>query len=115
MPYKIESMSLGVYVNKWYDKVNGNTYHSVRILEATGEGEAYKEEFIAENPITYGYGDHYKQTTLALLQEKGLFPKTGKRLISGCDADYYEFMQYMMNNRDKIGFIVYDVNRKCDL
>ena len=42
---------------KWFDKVNGNTYHSVRITR-TMDGKTIA------CPFQYGYGDHYRQTAL---------------------------------------------------
>ncbi len=46
---------------KWFDKINGNTYHSVRITR-TSDGAILKSF-----PIVYGYGDHYRQTALDLM------------------------------------------------
>ena len=49
---------------RWFDKVNGNTYHSVRITR-TSDGAILLCEW------TYGYGDHYRQTAFeALKREK---------------------------------------------
>ena len=49
---------------RWFDKANGNTYHSVKI-ERVSDG---KTIFC---PMTYGYEDHYKQTALrAMLEHK---------------------------------------------
>ena len=47
----------------WRDKVNGNTYHSVRITR-TSDGKTLA------CPFQYGYGDHYRQTALHKLVEK---------------------------------------------
>lgn len=49
---------------KWFDKVNGNTYHSVSIRRCS-DGE-----FIY-CPFTYGYGDHYRQTALEAMLKAG--------------------------------------------
>ena len=40
---------------KWFDKVNGNTYHSVRITR-TEDGAVVVGQF------QYGYGDQYRYT-----------------------------------------------------
>lgn len=48
----------------WFDKVNGNTYHAVRI-QANGQ-------VIGIIPMTYGYGDMWQYTALEWLQKKGL-------------------------------------------
>ena len=50
-------------VVRWFDKVNGNTYHSVKI-ERTKDGKILKS-----SPVIYGYGDHYRQTALDLMIE----------------------------------------------
>ena len=42
---------------KWFDKVNGNTYHSCRIVR-TSDGDELR------CPFTYGYGSQYQQTAL---------------------------------------------------
>ena len=42
---------------RWFDKANGNTYHSVRITR-TGDGKTIC------CPFQYGYGEHYRQTAL---------------------------------------------------
>jgi hypothetical protein len=42
---------------KWFDKVNGNTYHSVSITR-NEDGAVIKGQF------QYGYGDHYRQTAI---------------------------------------------------
>ena len=36
---------------KWFDKVNGNTYHSARVY--------VDGELVAAAPFQYGYGDQY--------------------------------------------------------
>jgi hypothetical protein len=96
-----------VIVKRWFQKSYGNTYHSVRIFKGN--------ELIAENLFEYGYGDHYRQTTLKLLQDKNLFQKTGKRLSSGVNKDFYDFIQYCKENPDFIVYHVTDVNCKKDL
>jgi hypothetical protein len=45
---------------RWFDKVNGNTYHSVRITRIS-DGEVIKQG------MTYGYGDCYRQTALGIM------------------------------------------------
>lgn len=52
---------------KWFDKVNGNTYHSVNVTNVeTGE--------ILYGEFQYGYGDHYRQTALELMDKAGWLP-----------------------------------------
>jgi hypothetical protein len=92
---------------RWFDRINGNTYHSVDVY-ANGQ-------HIGRNPYEYGYGDQYIQTAHEMLQESGICKKTGERLKSGIGKDYYEFMQDMRTNRSKYVIIVSDVPRKKDL
>ena len=62
---------------RWFDKINGNTYHSVRVTNcATGE--------TIPCPWQYGYGDQYRQTALAAMLEAGWLPEQyGEKLPSG--------------------------------
>jgi hypothetical protein len=48
---------------RWFDKVNGNTYHSVRITR-TKDGAVLKS-----SPVIYGYGDAYRDTAISLMVE----------------------------------------------
>ena len=53
---------------KWFDKANGNTYHSVRITRLR-DGKT----IVTKTPYQYGYGEQYRQTALELMaQEKWL-------------------------------------------
>ena len=45
---------------KWWDKVNGNTYHSVRVTRCEDGKQLV-------GPMQYGYGDHYRQTALEIM------------------------------------------------
>jgi hypothetical protein len=55
--------SITVIGKLWRDKINGNTYHS---SDAIVDGRAYKSAY------QYGYGDHYMQSALALLNKHGV-------------------------------------------
>jgi hypothetical protein len=56
--------SLSITGRLWFDKVNGNTYHSVSI-SANGK-------WLFDIGMTYGYGDQYLQTALESLKKWGL-------------------------------------------
>ena len=45
---------------RWFDRVNGNTYHSVNITDTDTGAKLY-------GAMAYGYGDSYKQTALELM------------------------------------------------
>ena len=49
---------------KWWDKVNGNTYHSCRITRVR-DGATLCAEF------QYGYGDQYRQTAVDAMLAAG--------------------------------------------
>lgn len=59
-----------IEVNKWFDKVNGNTYHSVDITQVKNN------KLIVSSGLTYGYDEQYKTTSydelikLRLVKEK---------------------------------------------
>ena len=68
---------------KWRDKVNGNTYHSVRVTRCK-DGET-----IAAN-YQYGYGDHWKDTAKLLMRDNGWIPKkyNGQLYLYERENDY---------------------------
>ena len=53
---------------KWFDKVNGNTYHSVRVTRCS-DGKVIADGF------QYGYGEQYRDTALALMLKNGFLPE----------------------------------------
>lgn len=102
--------SMLIIGRKWFDKVNGNTYHTTEI-QLNGE-------FFCKSSFTYGYGDHWKQTALELLQDKGLVSlprplpivKKGKSIPQERRNKYYAdketirkiWNDYAYEHRDKI-------------
>lgn len=96
--------SIVIEAKRWFDKINGNTYHSVAVY--------VNGKFLGKIPFAYGYDEQYLQTAHALLQEAGIYPITGKMLPSGADKDYYNFTQDMRNHRNKFVITVADVGRK---
>lgn len=54
-----------IIVGKKYFDSNGNTYHVVRIIDADSNKEIY------ESPVTYGYGDQWRQTAYDELKKQG--------------------------------------------
>ena len=53
---------------KWFDKINGNTYHSVRITR-------HSDNKTIVHPLTYGYGEHYRQTAIETMVKNGWIPE----------------------------------------
>ena len=52
---------------RWFDKVNGNTYHSVRVTRC-------KDGAIVYGQFQYGYGEGYRDTALRAMAEAGWIP-----------------------------------------
>ena len=61
MNYKITD-HYSIVVLKWYDKVNGNTYHNVKIKDHHGDN------FISSG-VVYGYGNQYLVTAAGLIKD----------------------------------------------
>ena len=63
---KKEIFSIIITGKKWFDKINGNTYHSSNITII------YNDKSIKEfyNPFQYGYGDSYIHTSFQLLEKE---------------------------------------------
>jgi len=100
-------MVIIIKAKRWFDKTYGNTYHSVQV---------YKNgKLIGTQPMTYGYGDAYMQSAFDVMQRKGIFKKTGEKMKSGTDKDYYGFMMWQRENRKKLLVFVDDVPRMKDL
>ena len=49
---------------RWFDKVNGNTYHSVRVTRC-------EDNATIADMMQYGYDDAYRQTALKLMLKNG--------------------------------------------
>lgn len=53
----------------WFDKINGNTYHSVRITRV-------QDGKIIYCPFEYGYGEQFKYTAFrAMIKNRWINPK----------------------------------------
>lgn len=65
MDTKIEYTAIA---KRWFDKINGNTYHSVRVIRNPDGKTIYQ-------PFTYGYGDSYRQSALEVMLKEGWLPK----------------------------------------
>ena len=68
----------------WFDKVNGNTYHSVRITR-------HKDDEVITGVFQYGYEDqygyekHYKQAAIDIMYKAGWLPR---RYTKATDYNY---------------------------
>lgn len=68
-------------VCKWFDKIGGNTYHSVKITDLQGN-------IITSDKMVYGYGSQYEVTTMELLLDNKWIPDTGD-IFSYCRNNGY--------------------------
>jgi len=94
--------SLVVIGRLWFDKVNGNTYHSVNVY-VDGKHAFYV-------PLTYGYGNHYLQTAGEELEKRGLI-KLEKYKSGGKQS----LWQYCKDNNIVLSYEDVPVSRKKDL
>ena len=58
--------SVHVAGRRWFERTNGNTYHSVRVW--------VDGKLIGHAPFHYGYGNHYQQTAEEFLIKAGIMP-----------------------------------------
>ena len=68
----IDNPVIHVSAREWFDSVNGNSYHSVRM---------YVAGLKVYIPMMYGYGEMWKQTTNQWLENNGVFKR-------GADGKY---------------------------
>ena len=83
---------------RWFDKVNGNTYHSSKIY--------IDGNFFDRVNFAYGYGDHYLTTAFELLHRVGKI-----EMESNTQAPW----RYCKENGIKFYSEVADITRKGDL
>ena len=57
---------------RWFDKINGNTYHSVRVIR-------HEDGAVIVGQFQYGYGDHYRQTALKEMLKAGWMKNTKRK------------------------------------
>ena len=95
--------SITVIGRRWFDSVNGNTYHSAEIF--------VNNEFYKKVDCKYGYGDHYLQSAYELLITDKVL-KDVKKYVNGSTEVFWSYC-----DRKKISQIstVSDVKRKKDL
>ena len=97
MKYKFTARAV-----RWFDRVNGNTYHSVRVTNnETGE--------TIYCPFQYGYGDQYRETALKAMALKGWLPKKYQEEKDGRPG---EWLYYERENDYPINWIVDDATKR---
>ena len=97
-------MVITIIGRRWFEKTNGNTYHSVNIYV---EGE-----MVHRIPFDYGYGSMYRQNAMVWLADNGYFPGyTPRNEFSSA----YPHGEWLRENGVQVIDEVTDVQRKRDL
>lgn len=87
-----------IKARRWFDKPNGNTYHSAEVIK---NGES-----IGKVPYTYGYGSHYEQTALEILEKIGEVK----------EKEFHHLWQWIESiGKENVYIDLQDVRRKKDL
>lgn len=94
---------------KWFDKVNGNTYHGVTVTIKHNKGD----DLILNSGMHYGYGEQYIQTAVELIQKAGYL--LGLPDLYKTQSEYNKVQEYMRNNRNKFYVTCKDNCKKRDL
>ncbi len=96
---------------KWFDKVNGNTYHSVKVVNNLN-GK------VIVAPFQYGYGEQYRHTALDVMLRAGWFNNIKRKTDSlPCGkVDYTRETVYLFERENKYPILwnVYEgLKRDC--
>lgn len=92
-----EVASVFVVGRRWFDKVNGNTYHSAEIY--------VNNDFVHKIDYAYGYGDQYMWNGFLWLKENNFLDYDCKTVPT----------RYCREKGIKFNYTVADVKRKKDL
>ena len=104
---KIRKIKFTAVVVKWFDRINGNTYHSVRITRHRNG-----KELVC--PFTYGYDSAYEQTALQAMADAKWIPPKYRRSMDGMTSSYENLWAYQRENNYPILFTVSDgLKREC--
>lgn len=93
-----EVQSIFLVGRRWFERTNGNTYHTVEIY--------VNDEFVHKIPMTYGYGDQYYWNGFAYVVDKYKLPAQGHPLSPSA---------FCREHNIKLNYTVSDVARKRDL
>ena len=64
---KPRTIKFTAHAARWFDRQNGNTYHSVRVTRC-------RDGVTIACPMQYGYGDCYRQTALVAMSKARWLP-----------------------------------------
>jgi hypothetical protein len=98
-------MTFTIISRRWFDGVNGNTYHSVEVY-ADGD-------LLGAVPFEYGYDYSYEQTAMKIIKDK----KPRVYLKACNEAGHLIYRAHMLERYSphKVISSVSDVARKRDL
>ena len=92
---------------RWFDRINGNTYHSVRITRTSDGKTIYC-------PFQYGYGEHYRQTALKVMLKNNWLPTKYINEVQNIPAGRKALFMYERENNYPIDWYVSDgLKRDC--
>lgn len=94
----VETESVFIVERRWFEKNNGNTYHTVEIY--------VNNNFVHRSGTTYGYGEQYLWTALCWLKQNNYL-----KGISEKDNIY----AFCRENNINLNRTVINVGRKKDL
>lgn len=115
-------MQITILARRWFERRNGNTYHSCRVF-INGQEIGY-------TPFHYGYDEQYMQTAFDLIQKWAKGPENKNRApgvtphnteflrangLTVQSMDYHGFRLYQRGNRERFVVDCVDVIRKRDL
>ena len=93
---------LVINARRWFDKVNGNTYHAVQVFDGN--------ELIAKKGgLNYGYGEHYRQTAFEELIKVGYYSAEKRE-----NGTYISYSKFQDDLRKALVFCN-DMSRQKDL
>lgn len=75
--------SLNIICSKWWDKPNGNTYFTVKII--------IDDSMVIFLPFQYGYENHYLTVTFDELEKMNLLPIEREVYPNGKEYDLYNY------------------------
>lgn len=88
---KTRQIRFTVIAKKWFDKVNGNTYHSVRCVR-------HLDNAIVVGEFQYGYGENYKQTALYAMFDAGWFSRVLRKVLAPAnEPNKFKMVKYTQN------------------
>ena len=90
-----------IHAKKWFDQVNGNTYHAIRVLDT-------KKHKLISSDFCYGYGDQFMETARKTMIKRGWLNSENKRFSV---EDYNQIHTIIENDCKKKEVIAWGNNQ----